>query len=297
MPENDEAPLVSGGFDYSDAWAARLELVREKISAGETEARYLLAALERQERFFLLWTKPGMPPAWGPRPVEPDAETWPSGNGIWQATSLRGNLARVPSYAEFRIDLLLADLAATYGPFDVIAELGCGYGRNLFKLYDANPDRQVRYVGGEYMASGIELAKEISSRHEAGARFNFCHFDHMQPDLSPIGQAQRAMIVTVHSIEQIHRLPRDYFHRLAQAAPEVIGVHVEPFGHQVDPALGPMTREQVKFAAERRWNSNMHNLARRAEADGAIAIDQISLDCFMPRDPFNASSLLVWHRR
>ncbi len=44
-------------------------------------------------------------------------------------------------------------------------------------------------------------------------------------------------------------------------------------------------------------NSNMHNVAHRAKADGTIIIDQISLDCFLPTDPSSASSLLVWHRK
>lgn len=297
MAENGDAPHSSRGFDYDDAWSARLALVREKIAAGEDKARYLLAALQRQERFFTLWTKPGVPPAWGPRQVEPGVEIWPSGNRMWRPTSLRGIFAWVPAYAEFRVGALLADIAESRGPFDVIAELGCGYGRNLFDLYDVNPDRQVRYVGGEYMESGIELGREIASRHEAASRFSFAHFDHMRPDLALIGPARRALVVTVHSIEQIHRLPVDYFHRLAQAAPEVVGVHIEPFGFQANANLGAATREQVKLFASRRWNSNMHHIVRRAEADGVIAVDQITLECFLPTDPTNPSSLLVWHRK
>jgi len=296
MSERGAAPREGEGFNYDDAWSARLALVREKIAAGEDKARYLLAALQRQERFFTLWTKSGAPPSWVPREIAPDSEIWPSGNRMWRASSLRGMFAWVPAYAQFRVDELLADIAESRGPFDVIAELGCGYGRNLFDLHDVNPDRHVRYVGGEYMASGIALAREIAGRHEAGERFAFAHFDHTRPDLSLIGEARRALIVTVHSIEQINRLPTDYFHRLAQAAPEVVGVHIEPFGHQANPTLGAATREQVKLFAKRRWNSNMHHIARRAEADGVIAIDQVSLECFLPTDPINPSSLLVWHR-
>jgi SAM-dependent methyltransferase len=296
MAENGELPTKAEGFDYEDAWAARLALVRDKIAAGEDKARYLLAALQRQERFFTLWTQPGLPPRWAPRRADPGVETWPPGNRMLRPSSLRGAFAWIPAYAEFRVDTLLADIAESHGPFDVIAELGCGYGRNLFDLYDAHPDRHVRYVGGEYMAPGIDLAREIAGCHEAGERFTFTRFDHMQPDLSLVGPARRVMIVTVHSIEQVQRLPTDYFHRLAQAAPEVVGVHIEPFGHQVNAGLGPATREQVKLFANRRWNGNMHHIARRAAADGVIAIDQISLECCLPTDPINPSSLLVWHR-
>lgn len=297
MTQNDDAPPAGGGFSYDDAWSARLSLVREKIAAGESNARYLLAALQRQERFYTLWTKPGAPPSWGRRQVPASAETWPSGNQMWRPSSLRGNFAWLPAYAEFRVGTLLADIAETHGPFDVIAELGCGYGRNLFDLYDAHPDRAVRYVGGEYMSSGIELGREIASRHEGGDRFTFAHFDHVRPDLSLIGSARRAMIVTVHSIEQVHRLPTDYFHRLAEAAPEVVGVHIEPFGYQVNANLGAATREQVKYFTKRRWNMNLHHVLRRAEGDGVIAVDQIALECFLPTDPINPSSLAVWHRK
>lgn len=284
-------------FRYDEGWAARLALVRASIAAGERNPRRLIAMLRRRDRHLILWNRVREGGThWMRRKVEAGAETWPTGLQAWQLTSYKGNFLKVPTYADFQIAALLAELAEIYGPFDVIVELGCGYGRNLFEMIDQYDDDRVRYVGGELAPSGIELAREIAALHEAGDRFSFAPFDHMQPDFSLIGAAQRVLILTVHSIEQVHRLPTDYFHRLAGAAPEVVGIHIEPFGFQVNPTLGPATVEQIKFFTTRRWNNNMHRVLRRAEADGALVVDHVALECFLPADAINQSSLAIWHR-
>lgn len=296
MSESGNPPGESQRFNYDDAWAIRLDFIRRKLAQGTFNARQLLAALKRQDRHFLLGTRANGPPAWLRQTFPADTPLWPSGQAQQRMTSIKGEFLTVPSYAEFRTAELLGDLALHYGPFDVIAELGCGSGRNLFELYDELADPRVRYVGGEFAASGIELAREIASRHEARDRFTFEAFDHTRPDLSLIGPAGKALLLTVHSIEQVHRLPLDYFHRLAAAAPAVIGIHIEPFGFQVDAALGPATRHHVNHFARRRWNSNLHHVLRRAEADGVIAVDHVELECFLPIDATNPSSLAIWHR-
>ncbi len=293
--DSDAKPLAIA-FSYDDAWSARLAFVRSKLAKAPHDSRQLLAALKRQERHFWLRTHPGAPPVWVPHNIIADAALWPSGQARQRTTSIGGEFQQVPSYAEFRTAQLLGDLAALYGPFDVIAELGSGSGRNLFELHDELADPQVSYVGGELAASGIELAREIARHHEACDRFTFGPFDHTKPDLSLIGSAQRALLLTVHSIEQVHRLPLDYFHRLAAAAPVVVGIHIEPFGFQVDAGLGPATRRQARCFAERRWNTNFHHTLRRAEADGVIAVDHVQLECFLPDDAVNPSSLAIWHR-
>jgi len=286
----------SPAFNYDDAWAARLAFVREKLAQGPHRARQLLAALKRQERHFWLSTQPDHPPAWMRHVFPADAALWPPGQAQQRSTSIKGEFVEVPSYAEFRTAELLGDLAVHYGPFDVIAEFGCGSGRNLFELYDELADPDIRYVGGEFATSGIELAREIARHHEAHDRFTFAAFDHTRPDLSLIGPARRALVMTVHSIEQVHRLPLDYFHQLAAAAPEVVGIHIEPFGFQVNAALGLATRHQTQHFAKRRWNGNLHHALRRAEADGVIAVDRLDLECFLPEDAANPSSLAIWRR-
>lgn len=295
MPDAPATPPANA-FNYGDAWAARLAFVRAKLAEAPHRARQLLAALKRQERHFWLRTQTGGPPAWVRHAAPADATLWPPGQAMQRSTSIRGEFLQVPSYAEFRTAELLGDLAAHYGPFDVIAEFGCGSGRNLFELHDELGDSQVRYVGGEFATSGIELAQEIARHHEAGDRFTFAPFDHTKPDPALIGPARKALLLTVHSIEQVHRLPLDYFHRLAAAAPAVVGIHIEPFGFQVNAGLGPATRHQARQFAERRWNTNLHHALRRAEADGVIAIDRLELECFLPDDASNPSSLAIWHR-
>lgn len=293
--EDQEGPKAKG-FDYDDAWGMRLALVRQKLADGPCQARQLLAALRRQHRHFNLGTRRDGPPAWLRKTPSPGAPLWPDGSEQARMTSIKGQVLPVPSYARFRIEEFLGDCALRFGPFDAIVELGCGPGTHLFTLYDELADPRVRYIGGELALSGIELARLIASHHEAGERFAFMPFDHTKPDLSIVGDARRIMVFTAHSIEQVHRLPGDYFHRLAAAAPEVVGIHIEPFGFQVNASLGPATRHQARAFATRRWNANLHHVLRRAEADGILAVDYVDLECLLPEDAHNPSSIAVWHR-
>lgn len=44
-----------------------------------------------------------------------------------------------------------------------MVELGCGYGRNLFKIFYNGGGVNLRYFGGEFTSSGVEMAKKLVS--------------------------------------------------------------------------------------------------------------------------------------
>lgn len=299
MTEETAKAEPGAAFNYDAAWGARLKLVQDWVGAGVRDSHHLLAALHRQERSHEIWVDSRGDAVWRPRAAAADdSPTWPGGAPLMRPTSLKGRPLEVPLYAKFSIGALMADLARYYGPFDAVVELGCGHGRNLFELFDELYDQDdLAYVGGELADTGLELCRVIARHHRAPQRFTFARFDHTRPEMSLVPPAtQRLLILTVHSIEQVRRLPLDYFHILSAAAPKVVGVHVEPFGFQVDAGFGPATRAQAQFFAERRWNTNFVHALRRAETDGAVAVEARELECFLPVDPANPSSLAVWRK-
>ena len=89
----------------------------------------------------------------------------------------------------------------------------------------------------------------------------------------------------------------DFFYCLTNAAPNVIGLHLEPFGFQSHPDLGPVT----KFHAERfeigQWNVNFYEILNKASEEGILEIDYIETELFFPSDANNPTSVAIWHKK
>ena len=47
----------------------------------------------------------------------------------------------------------------SFDEYDSVVELGCGYGQNLFKIFYNDGGVNLRYFGGEFTSSGVEMAK------------------------------------------------------------------------------------------------------------------------------------------
>jgi len=179
------------------------------------------------------------------------------------------------------------------GGFDTVVELGAGYGLNLFRLHHALGNPPLRYIAAEYTESGRRLCDRLA-KLDGSMAVETAFINHKQPDLGFLKSARKALIFTCHSIEQVARIPDDYFAVLAAAAPEVLGVHFEPFGFQVA-CDRPLTRRQKEFFDEKHWNGNLHACLRAAEAAGTITVRDVELECFAAQSD-NPTSLAVWEK-
>ncbi len=81
----------------------------------------------------------------------------------------------------------------------MVAELGAGYGYNLWMLKSAHPDANVAWLGGEYSANGVLLANKLA--HEIGMeKFDF--YD-MPYKMFEEGDSD----ITIFTVFGVHQLP------------------------------------------------------------------------------------------
>ncbi|HEY1505911.1 MAG TPA: hypothetical protein VGF92_16520 [Stellaceae bacterium] len=276
---------------YESAWSIRASHLRGLIAAGESNIPRLLRRFEAFERKYRV--KSDGEDAWFERMVWPkEQEMGPAGVPLLRASSLRGNHTLIPFHASDNLADFIVDYIDEKGPFDAIVELGCGYGRNLFNIFYGGGPQGVRYYGGELTESGVAVAREIAALDPAMA-VSFFPFDYLAPALA-IAPAERALVFTMHSIEQVCQIDARLFGVIAGAARRVDCIHLEPFGFQLA-ELGPASRGHRTQAIENSWNVNFAEALQEARQTHGLQISCLITELSLPTDPHNPTSLAIWH--
>jgi SAM-dependent methyltransferase len=221
-----------------------------------------------------------------------EQEMGPAGVPFLRASSFRGNHALIPFHATDNLADFIVDYIDEKGPFDAIIELGCGYGRNLFNIFYGGGPQDTRYYGGELTESGVAIAREIAALDPA-MNASFFPFDYLDPALA-IAPAERALVFTVHSIEQVCQIDARLFGVIASAARCVDCIHFEPFGFQLA-ELGPASQEHRNQAIENNWNVNFAAALQEARQAHGLQISCLITELSLPIDPHNPTSLAIWH--
>ena len=82
---------------------------------------------------------------------------------VARLTTRQGAELIVPFHSSFNFFDMLIDIIDETGPYDSIVELGCGYGRNLIEIFYRGGPTDVRYFGGEFTQSGVEIASKLAA--------------------------------------------------------------------------------------------------------------------------------------
>ena len=204
---------------------------------------------------------------------------------------LRGNYALIPFHATDNLVDFIVDYIDEKGPFDTIIELGCGYGRNLFNIFYGGGPQDARYYGGELTASGVAMAREIAALDPA-MQASFFPFDYLEPALA-IEPVERALVFTMHSIEQVCQIDPRLFGVIAGTGRRVDCIHLEPFGFQFA-ELGPASIEHRKQAIENNWNLNFAAALQEAKQAHGLNISCVVTELSLAVDPHNPTSLAIW---
>ena len=292
-PHNNAVQETHWRQFYEVAWYFRLEFIRQKIAEGEKNVMRLIHLLEQQERKSVLsfddqaktyrWKKHDFP------------KTLPSGTPALKESSYQGSRLDIPFHVKTIYTNFILDYLQEIGDVDCIVELGCGYGRNLFEIFD-HGGQKTAYFGGELTDSGCALGDTLSL-FTKDQNITFQKFDHTAPDLSWLPTCNRIFFYTVHSIEQVHKIGLNFFRCLIDSAPHVIGMHLEPFGFQVNPDLGPITKKHNDFFKRNKWNINFYDVLLQAKEEGLIDIDYVETELFFPEDPGNPTSIAIWRKK
>lgn len=180
--------------------------------------------------------------------------------------------------------------------YDAIVELGSGYGRNLFEIYYNGGPGNVRYFAAEYTESGRAMTESLSALDD-GLSLETVFFDHRNPDLSFLAphDFKKVFLFSCHSIEQVSEIPDSYFPGLAGVAPQVLGVHFEPFGFQVSPET-ELAKEHREFILHHEYNLNLFERLNQAAVDGVLEIRYLAKDIIAPHLE-NPTSVAVWEKQ
>ncbi len=173
---------------------------------------------------------------------------------------------------------------------DLVIELGSGWARNVLTFASSLGPPRARYVGAEYTAAGRDCADRLAALDPA-LDFSSLAFDYRAPDLGSL-RARRALVFTVHSVEQVPALPAAVVDEIRGVAPHVTCVHVEPVGWQI----GGSAFTSPAYAERHDYNRNLWALLSQEAAEGRLSIDRVAVDvCGV--NPANASSVLAWSSR
>ncbi|MBQ9221583.1 MAG: hypothetical protein SPK83_06420 [Succinivibrio dextrinosolvens] len=291
---------------YEKTWAERAEYMRSLLNTGKYNTMQIISMLEKKQRFFQLAIirsknndennadNQNADVRW--LPIRFDAKKEHrmfNGVPMIKHVGLLGNLVSVPFYTQCRIDQLLIDLIDTTGPYDAVIELGCGYGRNLFNIFYGGGPTDICYFGGEYTKSGEEICRDLATATPS-MKTQFFHFNHLEPDLSIIREKfERVFIFTVHTIEQVTRIPDNWFSAVSKVAPFVRCVHIEPFGFQAT-QLGPLSKIHKESFVKNQWNMNFYENFLNAKDRNEIEIEDCLIENLYSTDICNMSSFAVW---
>ena len=294
---------------YTLVWAERLKFVQSLVASGETDAYRVIRILERHERKFQLKLEQATyrhsEPQDGPEeidvftghaewvPVDPgnEAELLPTGVPAVTKNSFLGKKLLLPAYADLSVivanwivDLIDEDCSG-------IAELGSGYGRNLFNIHYLGGPVGIPYYANEYTESGQALASLLASL-DGSIDLRVNHFDHTAVDLRFVDDSNHLFAFTCHSIEQVAEIPESYFEDLARSTEKLTCIHFEPFGFQIS-ADNPYSVRQEKIFKERGWNTNFFDVLKTAASSRTINLTHVYKD-IIPNEEISPTSVAIW---
>ena len=178
--------------------------------------------------------------------------------------------------------------------FDTVAELGGGWGLNLFLLSKLIGKSGPRLILAKYTETGRKLCEKFEGLRGA-PKLQKVFVDHRNLDLSFINETRKLLIFTCHSVEQIDHIPKDYFQKICAAADEVVGLHLEPVGFQLMPDDDVRKKCRENFTREKRYNLNFFETIKAAETSNILTIRNIEIERFASQ-PENPTSIIVWDK-
>ena len=191
-----------------------------------------------------------------------------------------------------------------------IIELGSGWGTNLFYLWLGGAPRSTAYVAMEYTEAGREVTQMLAGT-EPGLALTIRPFDYHRPDLSEFRSAEKTVVFTSYSIEQITHLSEALFEELLAIPGLDRVIHVEPVSWQllaesaISPLIGWLSyvvppRLSLEIDVRRRcraagYNKDLVSKLRSLERAGRIRIERVEKNYVGP-NPINPGTAIVWRR-
>jgi hypothetical protein len=160
---------------------------------------------------------------------------------------------------------------------DCIAEIGSGYGHQLFELYLQGAPGTAAYRAAEVTASGRRMSERLAAL-EPAIDFAAVPFTLADPDFSFLSGYRKVLLFSSWTIHMCAAVAADFFDRLASLGNEVFMVFMEPIGFQLPPATS-LSERQVG-ALDDRFNRDFVGLVSDALRRGVIQVPYTGKDLF-----------------
>lgn len=186
--------------------------------------------------------------------------------------------------------MLVDVLAPLMAEADIVMELGCGYGYNLWELRRKFPEKT--YIGGEYSPNAIMIAGMLYADTSNLTVEAFNYYDATYGILERCPPGKKILLFTRHSIEQ---LPS------AKNVIDILATHVDRLAAVVhmDVAMGnygdsllDLLRKKYVTACD--YNRDLLDLLQARQSD--IEIFRNDHDVY-GQNPLNPSAVIGWRSR
>jgi SAM-dependent methyltransferase len=183
---------------------------------------------------------------------------------------IEGRLVRVSheTYYQFRSAMLRQVLLECAGQAPALAELGCGYGANLFAL--APLDRWRPLIGFEISETALTAAERISAHFGLGQRLEFHRLDLLDGAAPAFKYLAGRTAFTYYCLEQLKHATSRVIENLARAGVSRV-IHIEP-----TPELWglwpPADAVSRLYSWSQQYQDNLLTTLRACERRGAVRL-------------------------
>ena len=274
---------------YEIMWAARLDVFRQALRKGAKTPFDIMACLVNLEQQFTFGVE---------KLPSPTGDGTLYLNGVVRLVPNPDSNQQSLSATSYSFNQILAVVVQHCDDgVKAIVELGAGYGRNLIELRHHLRRPDLALIGAEYTQSGRDAMEFFNASFPDLSPIQTAFTDHHLASFPFVPGRDKVLVFSCHSLEQVEKLPLDFFVNLAASAEDITGVHIEPFGFQAVPrsAWNRSHYDHNAFIRSKNYNLNMWACLEHAVREQAITITGMALNVSFAQ-PENPSSVIVWKK-
>lgn len=283
-PPADARPLGSLGRQRALAVEAA-RIVRQVLRDGR--ARRTAEAVQ-DEYDAGYWTRIRNGKAWA---AHPDVRSFVAAGTGRRVAMIDGRLVDVgdADYYGFRADLLAAILRADAGGGGPVAELGCGYGMNMFALASRGWPGSI--LGLDISPAGIETGREIAAHFGLAPRLSFAPLNLLEAADPSWRLIEGSTVFTYYCLEQLPRsLERVLRNILAARVRRVLHIEATPELWEWSSARDLVSR---LYAWSRDYQGTLLTTLRRLEGERLLRVTRVERLGFAPTVRYDPT-LICW---
>jgi hypothetical protein len=201
-----------------------------------------------------------------------------------------GRLARITNedYYRYRVGMLRRILLESAGSASTLAEVGCGYGVNLFSLVELH---RWRLVGFDISETALHAAKQIATHFKCDAEVEFHRLDLTDSSDEAYSRLQGTTVFSYYCFEQLKRATRDIVRNLiAAGVARVIHIEATP---ELWSAWVPADAVSRLYTWSQDYQNNLLTVLREEEKRGQVKLTRVERLRYAPsvrHDP----TLVCW---